>query len=372
MTATISKTQRWLDLIALLLGRRIPLSVEEIMERMPAYGVTEASDEKARATARRKFERDKDELRAAGIPIDTVRYEINYGLEIIEGYRIARKDFYLPYLRLLSEGDAPRPAPPAASLAPTFDIAPTEAAPAFDALRRVAEMPDFPFPDDARSALRKLAFDIDADHFDAAPVVWVDRPGVQAVLGTLRLLSDALLARKRVEFQYAGIERGTTTDRDVAPYGLFYNRDWYLVGHDATREAVRVFRVARISELRVNSRSPRTPDYQIPDGFSIDEYIGRSAWELGDEGDSMEVDVRFSFPRSIGAARGGEGELVAHGPDGSSLRRFTVRQPDPFLRWILAMRGKAEIVAPRQMGEALREMARAVAANHAGEGERDG
>src|SRR5690606_13546352 len=125
-----TKTQRWLDLVALLLGRRVPLTVEEIMERLPAYARAWASgEEKARASARRMFERDKDELRAAGIPIDTVRYAINYGAEELEGYRIERGDFYLPYLRLLSgpgapAGDAPgRPYPELADL----ELAPAEA-----------------------------------------------------------------------------------------------------------------------------------------------------------------------------------------------------------------------------------------------------
>ena len=33
----IKKVQRWLDLIAYLVGRRLPVSVEELMERLPAY-----------------------------------------------------------------------------------------------------------------------------------------------------------------------------------------------------------------------------------------------------------------------------------------------------------------------------------------------
>ena len=98
----ITKTQRWLDLIALLLGRKLPISVEEVMERVPAYALGwKTGDETSKASARRAFERDKDELRAAGVPIETVQYGIN-GVEEIEGYRISRSDFYLPYLRILA------------------------------------------------------------------------------------------------------------------------------------------------------------------------------------------------------------------------------------------------------------------------------
>jgi hypothetical protein len=101
----ISKTQRWLDLIAYLAGRRVPVTVEQLMEGIPAYAEkwVEGS-EKDRASVRRTFERDKDELRELGIPIETVQYRINYGAEETLAYRVARKDFYLPYLELLRRG----------------------------------------------------------------------------------------------------------------------------------------------------------------------------------------------------------------------------------------------------------------------------
>lgn len=35
MTDKISKTQPWLDLIAFLVGRRVPVTAGELMERLP-------------------------------------------------------------------------------------------------------------------------------------------------------------------------------------------------------------------------------------------------------------------------------------------------------------------------------------------------
>jgi len=81
------------------------------MERLPAYARDwRGGDETARASVRRKFERDKDELRALGIPLETVTYSINYGMEEEHGYRISRSDFYLPYLKLVKELRRPGPA----------------------------------------------------------------------------------------------------------------------------------------------------------------------------------------------------------------------------------------------------------------------
>jgi predicted DNA-binding transcriptional regulator YafY len=160
----------------------------------------------------------------------------------------------------------------------------------------------------------------------------------------LQVLSGALLDRKRVRFSYRGIHRGETTQRDAAPYGLIFQRDWYLVAHDTTRGAIRVFRVAQIDDLSPNTRSPKTPDYAVPEEFDLKRYLQRDAWELG-EGEEAPVHaaVRFHFPASLLADRRGSGELVEQRADGSAVRRFEVQQIDPFLRWVLSHEGEAPL-----------------------------
>jgi proteasome accessory factor B len=365
MKDRISKTQRWLDLIAYLLGRRLPVSVEEIMESVPSYaGAMAAGDEKSIETARRTFERDKDELRQLGIPLSSVKYSVD-GLEQ-PGYSLARRDFYLPYLRLL-EDHSPRAGSPAAGPADVL-LTPEEAGLAFDAVRRVADVPAFLYAAEARSAFRKLAFDLEPASLGGSEVLWVDPPGTEEVLARLKTLSAALLARKRVRFTYRGIHRGETTERDVAAYGLFFHRDWYMVGHDGTRDALRVFRVARIDAFRPGTGSPKKPDYEIPPDFRLDSYLGRNAWELGEgEEQALRADVLFHFPASLLAERDGTGELLEAGADGSAVRRFEVQQLDPFLRWVLSQEGEAEIIGPPEIRSAMREMAEQVSANHGGD-----
>jgi predicted DNA-binding transcriptional regulator YafY len=47
------------------------------------------------------FERDKDELRAAGIPIETRTFRDAEGNDAVSGYHLSSRNFYLPYVRLL-------------------------------------------------------------------------------------------------------------------------------------------------------------------------------------------------------------------------------------------------------------------------------
>lgn len=370
MSNSITKLQRWLDLIAYLVGRHQPVTVEQLMERIPAYAARWVDgSERDRTSIRRTFERDKDELRRLGIPIDTAAYRTNYGLEFTEGYILRRHDFYLPYLRLAREAGSA--APPATAVAerpyPLAEVELTEeeALAALDALHAVAELPSSPLAEEARSAFRKLAFDLDPESFSSNSVIHlIDRLGRDETERILGPLSDALLRRKRVSFQYHGIHRDEVTEREMHPYGIFFQHgNWYLVGYDLGRADLRVFRVGRMKSFETNSRRPNTPDYEIPDDFALEEYLQRAPWEIG-EGEPTIARVRFPFPLSLWAERNQYGTLLEEGDDGSSVREFELQQTSNFLRWILSLEGEPEILEPDELKTELQRLAGAVVELH--------
>jgi proteasome accessory factor B len=337
------------------------------MRSVPAYAARwESDDPTQHESARRGFERDKDELRRLGIPIRTVKYNTRDEPEAQEGYVIERRDFYLPYLKLVQQTPA-EPQYTGRSRVATVEIQERDAPLALDALRRVAEVPGFPLAREARSAFRKLAFDLDPHAFELrSEVLFMEPPGAADLADRLRTLSDALLARKTVSFRYHGIYRGEETARTVAAYGMLFQRGhWYLIGHDEMRDGIRVFRVARMNDVSVNTRSPNTADYAIPDDFRLGDYVGREAWELGEDDDEVvTARVRFIFPLSLWAERNGHGELESRGKDGSAVRAFRVHQVNPFLRWLLTLEGEAEVLEPESLKRELRALARTIAVAH--------
>lgn len=377
MSSQPTKLQRWLDVVAHLARHHFPLSVEELWDAVPAYRPGLEGDERRKQTVRRMFERDKDELRALGIPIDTVSYSINYGHEEVVGYRLAKKDFHLPYLRLVREvrGDGAADEKAAGAHEPRasashFTLTTDEAGAALEGLSELARLPTFPFRSAARSAFRKLAFDLDPELVGEAPVVYAQDPEAAATQGLLPLLAAAVRSRRAVRFRYRGITRDTDEERHVHPYGLLFQHGrWYLVGRDVEKDARRMFRVGRMSELHeAPARRGGTPDYDVPDDFALAEYGGRSAWELGgDEGEpATGAVVRFAFPRSLWAERNGHGTLLEEAPDGAQLRRFEVRRREPFLRWVLSLAGEAWVTAPDELCRELEEMAGAIVRRYGG------
>ena len=84
------KVERLVNLIALLLDTRRPLTLDQVAELVPGY---EASGE----SLRRMFERDKEELRGLGVPVERAPIDA-WGSE--EGYFIDPEAYGMPELDL--------------------------------------------------------------------------------------------------------------------------------------------------------------------------------------------------------------------------------------------------------------------------------
>jgi predicted DNA-binding transcriptional regulator YafY len=342
-----AKVQRWIDLLAALLGHRLPVTFETLAKSVPAYladgSVTEGSPS---ASLKRMFERDKLELRELGVPITSIGEE---GSEE-SAYTLRTKDFYLPYLGVVSARGIERPTTVdryGYRSLETLAFEPDELQAISAGARLVMQVGDPVLADEARSALRKLAFDLPLGATDGPGDAMLVPPRQRPDPKALATLGDALFRRKRVSFRYQTIGTGASAERDVEPYGLFFiGGHWYLAARDVDKDALRNFRVSRIEAIKVNAARSLTPDYEIPTSFSLREHAqSRQAWEIGD-GDGFEAVVNFTGESGAVIAAAALGK-----PDdgSSSLRRFEVRRADSFARWLLSFAGDATPVSPQTL-----------------------
>src|ERR1700712_1693703 len=89
------KLERLLNLTLCLMATSRYLTVREIAELVEGYEAGETAD--SEIAFRRMFERDKEELRDLGVPLETGTPR-SYDEEV--GYRIPRRDYALPDLHL--------------------------------------------------------------------------------------------------------------------------------------------------------------------------------------------------------------------------------------------------------------------------------
>jgi proteasome accessory factor B len=351
------KLRRWIDLLAALLRRKYPAPFDELRREVPGYPVSAEDPEPKRVfeSRPRMFERDKQELRSFGIPIET--RDIGDG-EL--GYRLDRSLFYMPYLQLLQAGRKSTPKRPSRygyrSL-PSLTFEPDELAAVFQATRRVEALGISTLTDDARSALRKLGHDLPLTEAAEADGVHHLAQQPEASPETFDALSQALATRKQATFTYHSIDRDVVAARAVHPYGLFFlGHHWYLAAAAPGESLVKNYRLSRMGSVAVNQSTPGTPDYEIPEDFRLKTHAAtRHAWELG-SGDAADVVVRVEA--ATGAALGATqlGEPVDGDP---AARRFRVRRLDAFARWILGAGGSVVPVSPPEL---VRELETQVAA----------
>lgn len=352
MPAT-DKLVRWIDLIAALLRRRFPVSFEELARDVPDYVFTGTPSE----ALQRKFERDKDELRRAGIAIETVAGPDGEASK----YRLRPSAFYLPYLVLQGAERAPvQSSGPGYRDLPTLALTPEDAAVLRRAADRVLALDEPALSADARGALRKLRYDL-PDVLAPAR-----EPRATREPGTFAALVDAIERGKRVTFTYHSMARNATDTRTVEPYGLvFVTGHWYLVARDVVGDGVRRFRTSRMQQVQVNAKAPATRDFTPPADLDLKAFAqSRQAWALGN-GDEERITVRFdgtggdvTVARTLGEPCDATDALD------DTHRRFAVRRRDVFLRWLLSFAGEAVPVAPPAAVDDWRTLVRATQAAH--------
>jgi len=220
-----------------------PLRMTKDDVRASVAGYDEAATTEA---FERMFERDKDSLRALGVPIVTVD---SGGHAQDVGYRID-KDAYA-----LEEVDLTPAELGVLSLAAQFW---QDSAVAVDTTRALTKL---------RSAGES------AELGEAADAVAGLAPQVRSVSDAYETLLDAVVERRAVTFTYRAASTGQVLRRTVEPWRVVV-RDggWYLLGHDQDRRAARAFKLTRV-EGQVRATGPAGA-FDIPADLDADALIG--------------------------------------------------------------------------------------------------
>jgi predicted DNA-binding transcriptional regulator YafY len=346
-----NKTARWLDLLAYLLQHRYPVPREKIFEHVAGYRGSRNARGGAES-ARRKFERDKDELRKLGIEIETVEAKDPASGDPT-GYRLRPASFYLPYFEISPAGG---PAERPYQGLPRLELSDAEVRVLDRATRRLAQRRELSLSEAAAAARRKLAFDLPLDETAIEQVLAAPLP--EPARAALELLQRAVAERCAVSCRYYSITRDADEQREIEPWGLFFQwSHWYCVARARDRASLRVFRVDRIRD----AAPLRGETFEVPADFDVRHWLGRAPWELGD-GPATRVQVRFAFPESrwiLNRRVGTPVEPVLD--DGAAIVAFEARDRAALLRWLLSFRRQATVLAPEDMAMDLETLRRQVA-----------
>jgi len=230
------KTERLLGLVVCLLSTSRYLTADQIRQAVPGYP---EQDE----LFKRMFERDKEDLRDLGVPLET---GLNHPFDDDPGYRIRQQAYELPELRL--EADEAAVLGLAARVWQRAELAGA-----------------------AAGALLKLrAAGMDATDEQHAPQVIEPRLGTpEPAFGPLW---EAVRDRRPVTFSHRAAGRSEPQRRELEPWGVVNRHGrWYVAGWDRVRDDTRVFRLGRIAGAVKFCGPPGS--VTVPDGADVRELV---------------------------------------------------------------------------------------------------
>jgi proteasome accessory factor B len=266
------RTERLLSIVVLLLSTRRYLTAEEIRRAVIGYPDQDEA-------FKRMFERDKDELRELGIPLEMRPVS---PLDDEQGYRIPRQDYELPEIHLTAD----------------------EAAVLGIAARvwRSAELSGAA----AGAVLKLKAAGLTADGEVQADDGTGPLPGIEPRLTTQEPafgpLWEAVRDHRPVTFHYRAAGRTDMTRRTLEPWGVVSRRGhWYVAGHDRGRDDTRVFRMSRI-DGPVKMAGP-AGSVTVPAGADVRDLVKN--WGPTSAGERRQAQLRIRADAGHGLRRPG-------------------------------------------------------------------
>lgn len=232
----VPKTERLMNLLIMLLVQRHYIPKGRIREILYPGQSDEAFE--------KMFERDKEELRSLGVPVEVGMMDALFDDE--PGYRIRPDQFALPDISLTADEAA------VVGLATkVWEHA------------RLA--------DATTEAVRKLTaagIDVDVAALDLVePRLGADEPAFD-------VFWEAALERRPVEFDYARPGE-TPSRRHLQPWGVVrFSGRWYVVGYDTDRGEERVFRLSRVQG---DPTTGEAGSYDVPPDVNLREAARRLA-----------------------------------------------------------------------------------------------
>jgi predicted DNA-binding transcriptional regulator YafY len=307
--------ERLLNLLALLLETSTPLTFDQIRETLDAYQGDNLE------SIKRKFERDKDILRAYGVPLEMTATDV---WDVEQGYRIPKDRYYLPEIA----------------------FTPEEITALYLAAQAGSEVTD------VAQGVRKLLYGVEGGLLTGAaggPLV-VESDADQ---GRVMAAAAAASARRQVRFGYRTAQ-GSTSERAIDAFGVvFRGGHWYLVGHDRERDAVRAFRLSRVTTDFSDLGEGEAP----PEGFHAIDHVEAGPWNAG----GSDV-ARVAFgPAAAVLAEASIPGVVREGPraDGWTILQIPAADVLTLAPILLAYGSEAEALEPTDLrDEVVRRLTR--------------
>jgi predicted DNA-binding transcriptional regulator YafY len=177
---------------------------------------------------------------------------------------------------------------------------------------------------------------------------------------TIRILNDAVLARRTVRIRYRTGSSGAVRRRELDPYRVWYRSGaLYAIGHDHRSRELRTFAIDRILGIRATGRH-----FEVPASFDFDAMLGSAFGVIADP-DTQKVRVRFepAWASFVAERTWHPSQRLEPRSDGGLELQMEVAGLAEVKSWVLSFGAGARVLEPERLRrEVEQELAKALRA----------
>ena len=162
-------------------------------------------------------------------------------------------------------------------------------------------------------------------------------------ISQFKLIKDAILSHRLIEFNYFG-SSGEKTIRRVEPMKLIFKINaWYLQAFCLTRNAIRMFKIVRMSDVQMTQEVfiEKMPE-SLPSGSQTQE---DSKW--------IEICLKISADGAYRVYDEFEEKDITKNKDGSFTIITHLPENEWLIRYILSFGADAEVVSPQHIRDTI-------------------
>jgi len=291
---------------------------------------------------KRTVYRDLDALMFAGFPVVSEKRDGRVFYRFLDGFRMGGSPFTPDEILALAFGE--------------------------DLLRTLEGTV---FHDSIRSALAKIRAGLSpqlAEYLERLRESFRVLPGPHKSYSrfrdTIRVLNDAVLAKRTVRIRYRTGSSGAVRRRDLDPYRVWYRSGaLYAIGHDHLSGELRTFAIDRIREIEPTGRR-----FEVPASFDFDAMLA-SAFGVISDPDTQKVRVRFEpdWAAWVAERTWHPSQRVEPRPGGALELAMQVAGLAEVKSWVLSFGAGAHVLEPDALRrEVEQELAKALRAYREG------
>lgn len=166
-------------------------------------------------------------------------------------------------------------------------------------------------------------------------------------------VASAIRARRRIEFSYQSHQE-VSTRRQIEPYGVAHmDGRWYFAGRCLLREALRTFRLDKVTDLHVCEER-----FERPDDFDIKTHLHQGMPFVQSR---FAVEVWLDMPVAQAGSHFALYRVAMSEENGGTTLRCGRDELEPFAAMLLSLGCRIEVRAPMELRETFGAISRRAA-----------